>query len=379
MRLIRRVAVSATVTLVGLSTLASSAVRVYASHPDAGSVSTSAVETAPCGWAATPPTTYQHVIWIWFEDSHLNKVIGNAAAPYITNLAKTQCAYALGWRADILSSAPQYVPATAGANCNSETLNNITPAGDTCITSGAAPAQSCVSTTCKNTVAITSIFEQVQNIPGDSWKAYEESMPSNCSTAGHSGYYYVRHNPAPYFSHLRIAGQFGGNTCATSDVVLPTTSCNGTSCSIAASPNSLLDDLNNNTLPTFSFVTPNFCDDMHTKCAPYLSRFTNGDQWLAAWLPKIIASPAYQNGSTAVFLMWDQTKFGEALPNVIVAPSVVPGSVISAATTINNIAALGATEDMLGLGPIGCATGLQGNGAPCPDGSTVDLRTLFNI
>ncbi len=375
MGLRRRVALFTVAGLAALTPLATTGVRALASLPEGG-----AVQTAPCGWATTPPATYQHVVWIWFEDSRLANVIGNAAAPYITNLAKTQCAYSRGWLDNILSDAPQYMPGTAGANCNSGNLNNITPAGDACITSAAAPAKTCTSTTCKNTLAITSIFEQVQNTLGDSWKAYEESMPSNCSTAAQAGKYLGRHNPAPFFNHLRIVGQFGGNTCATNDVILPATSCTGTSCTIAASPNSLLDDLTNNTLPTFSFVTPNMCDDMHTKCAPYASRVTNGDQWLAAWLPQIIQSQAYQNGSTAVFIMWDETAFNAAMPNVIVAPSVVPGTALAATTTINNIGALGSTEDMLGLARIGCASGgLQPDGSACPTGSAASLRSLFNI
>jgi len=375
-----RFAMIAVASVAALTPLASSNVSASVG-PEAGGVRSSAIQTPPCGWSgATAPATYQHVIWIWFEDNHLTSVIGNPAAPYITNLAKNQCGYARGWVDNILSSAPQYVPATAGANCNSGTLNDITPAGDTCITSGTSPAKTCTSTTCKNTVAIPSIFEQVQTA-GGSWKAYEESMPSNCSTLGQSGKYYVRHNPAVFFNHLRIAGQFGGNTCATNDITLPAASCiTGTSCSVAPLPDhSLLDDLNNNTLPSFSFVTPNFCDDMHTKCAPYKSRVTNGDQWLAAWLPQIIQSPAYQSGSTAVFVMWDETAFNTAMPNVVVAPSVAPGTAVPAAITINNIAALLATENMLGLGHIGCATGLQGNGALCPMGSTTDLRSLFKI
>jgi hypothetical protein len=384
MGLRRRAALFTVAGLAALTPLATTGVRALASLPEGGAVQATTIQTAPCGWAATPPIIYQHVIWIWFEDSHLTSVIGNAAAPYITNLAKTQCAYSRGWLDNILSDAPQYVPATAGANCSSGNLHNITPAGDTCITSGAAPAKTCTSTTCKNTVAITSIFEQVQNkvqnTTRDSWKAYEESMPSNCSTAGQAGNYLGRHNPPPYFNHLRIALQFLGNTCATNDVVLPATSCNGTSCTVAASPNSLLDDLTNNTLPTFSFVTPNMCDDMHTKCAPYASRVTNGDQWLAAWLPQIIQSQAYQSGSTAVFIMWDETAFNAALPNVIVAPSVVPGTALAATTTINNIAALGSTEDMLGLARIGCAAGgLQPDGSACPTGSATSLRSLFKI
>ena len=379
MRLRRCLALMAGTAVVTLATLASTDVQASFGRPVTASASRSALQSAPCGWAATPPTTYQHVIWILFEDNRLTSVIGNAAAPYITNLARNQCAYSRGWLDNVTSGTPQYVPGTAGANCNSETLQNSTPPGDTCIITGSAPGKTCTSTACKNTVAIPSIFEQVQNTSGDTWKAYEESMPSNCSTLNQSGNYLVRHNPVPFFNHLRIAGQFGGNTCATNDVPFPTTTCSGTACSIAGSPNSLLDDLNNGTLPTFSFVTPNMCDDMHTRCSTYKSRVTNGDQWLAAWLPVILASPAYQSGTTAVFLMWDETSFNGALPNVVVAPSVVPGTVVSATTTLNNIAALGATEAMLGLGHIGCATGLQGDGSACPIGSTADLRGLFHI
>jgi hypothetical protein len=378
-----RVTFAAVIALVGLTSFFQGASAM--GFQSAASESSSDSTAPACGWATSAPTTYQHVIWIMFEDNVLSNVIGNAAAPYITNLAKNQCGYARGWLANILHSAPNYVPATAGANCDSETLNDTTPKGDTCITHGVSPAAKCTSNSCAGTVAIPSIFEQVQDVPGDSWKAYEEGMPSNCSVAPTSGRYYVRHNPAPYFSDLRMKGQLGGNTCASDDVSFPNTTCDGTSCTPATSSNVLANDLANNTLPTFSFVTPNFCDDMHTKCKPYTSRVTNGDQWLAAWLPMIIASPAYQGGTTAVFIMWEAAsgtagaKFGDPLPNVIVAPSVVPGTVIPSTTTINNIAALGATENMLGLGYLGCATGMQGNGAACPAGSTTNLRSQFGI
>ena len=57
-------------------------------QPAASETSSAGTEPA-CGWATSAPTTYQHVIWIMFEDNVLSSVIGNAAAPYITNLAKT--------------------------------------------------------------------------------------------------------------------------------------------------------------------------------------------------------------------------------------------------------------------------------------------------
>lgn len=381
MRLRRHVAAASGIVGVVLALLASQTVQAFVMRANGVTAATTAGSSSnPCGTATTPPTMYQHVIWIWMEDNTLSKVIGNAAAPYVTSLAH-ECGYAKGWLDNVINGASNYVPGVAGANCNSGTIHATTPPGDMCITQGMSPAAKCTVSSCKNTVAIASIFEQLQGVPGDSWKAYEESMPSNCDTSNTSSKtapYYVRHNPAPYLSDLRI-GQPGGNTCATNDVAVPTTSCTGTSCPPNEASNPFFNDLTNNTLPSFSFVTPNACNNMHNKCNPYASRVTNGDQWLSTWLPIITSSPAYQSGNTAVFVMWDEGSFGSALPNVVVAPTVAPGTVVPAAMSMNNIAALGTTEVMLGLSHIGCATGLQGDGSACPVGSTTDLRSAFNI
>jgi hypothetical protein len=330
-----------------------------------------------CGWASAP-STYQHVIWIWFENKSLSEVVGSSNAPYITSLARTDCAYGTSWVDNILDtpSLPQYVAATAGANCDSGRLRTSTPSGDRCVTNNDAPASACSDVKCPGTIGIMSIFEQLQNA-GKSWRAYAESMPANCSTANPSGSYYVKHNPAPYFSRLRIANQFDGNTCSKQDVSFPTTKCNGTSCTVAASPNRLADDLAKDALSTFSFVTPNICNDMHDTCSGYGSSVANGDDWLAAWMPKITDSPGYQAGTTAVFVMWDEGSFGGAIPNVVVAPSVTPGTVTG--STINNIGALRATESMLGLAWLNCARGKQADGSSCPAGSTANLRSLFGI
>ena len=378
MRSRRNLAAAAGIAVVALSLLASNDAHAFV--PDArGRLAAATPSIGPCGTATIPPATYQHVIWIWFEDNTLSKVIGNSAAPYISNLA-ANCGYAKDWLDDVINNASNYVPAVAGANCDNGTLSATLPG---CLTSGINPASKCTLTSCKNTVDIMSIFEQLQDA-GDTWKSYDESMPKNCYTSNSNvkaSPYYVRHNAPPYLSDLRIAGQFDGNTCAADDVSVPTTACTGTvPCSINMTSNPFYNDIVNNTLPSFSFVTPNACNDMHNKCSPYTSRVTNGDQWLATWLPLITGSPEYMNGSTAVFIMWDEGTFGSALPNVIVAPTVTPGTVVSAGTaTINNVGALGSTENMLGLTPIGCATGKQGDGSSCPTGSTANLRLLFNI
>src|SRR5205823_4769754 len=132
-----------------------------------------------------------------------------------------------------------------------------------------APSTSCSTSS-------QSIFGQVP-----SWRAYEESMPTNCDPTN-SGLYAVRHNPPPYFRAL--VG------CATFDV--PYTQ--------------LSTDLTNNTLPAFTFVTPNLDDDTHNAAVSV------GDQWLQSNLPAIFASAAYQSGTTVVFLTWDEGFGGTA-------------------------------------------------------------------
>lgn len=333
----------------------------------------------PCG-RLPPPPAYRHVIWIWFENKALSSVIGNAAAPFVTRLATEQCAYSARWMDDVVDTqVGTYVAATAGANCDSGTLRALAPPGDRCVTIDDPPPATCVDTTCHATVATTSIFEELQHA-GKSWRAYEEGMPRNCSAAYFRRGYDVEHNPPMLFSHIRVGGAWGAPTCSRFDLGFPTTVCNGVRCAIQDRDNPLARDLRTGDLPAFSFVTPNLCGDMHDSCPPYASKVTNGDQWLAAWIPRITGSPAYRDGSTAVFVMWDEGAggtFGTATPNVIVAPSVVPGTVVHA--VVNNVAALRATETMLGVPLLGCASGHQANGKSCPPGSTADLAVLFHL
>ena len=134
-------------------------------------------------------------------------------------------------------------------------------------------------------------------------------MPSNCDTKN-SGAYAVHHNPPPYFTTLA--------RCATSDV--PYTQ--------------LARDLAAGTLPAFSLVTPNLLDDMHT------GTIAAGDKWIAANLPAILGSHEYTDGSTAVFITWDEGHRGTAgekcatnktdeschIATIVISPSTKPGT-----------------------------------------------------
>jgi phospholipase C len=267
--------------------------------------------SAPCGTQATAPG-YQHVIWIWMENHSYNTIIGSSKAPYINSLA-AKCGLATNYHNVSHPSLPNYISATSGLGYRAIARFD----GD------CNPVPGCVT-------PAASIFGQ-----GETWKAYQESMPSNCHK-GNSGHYVVRHNPPPYFTGLR--------GCASFDV--PYTRLAG--------------DLSAGRLPAFSFITPNLIDDMHNSSVPV------GDKWLAANLPTILKSPEYTSGSTAVFITWDEGEGGTAtkcatnrtdvgchVATIVISPSTRPGT--RSAKLFNHYSLLGTAEQLLGLPALGKA------------------------
>jgi len=267
--------------------------------------------SGPCGTRATAPG-YKHVIWIWMENHSYNSIIGSSQAPYINSLA-AECGLATNYHNVSHPSLPNYVSATSGLGYRA-----ITRFDRDC-----NPVPGCVT-------PAASIFGQ-----GETWRAYEGSMPSNCHKAN-SGKYAVRHNPPPYFTGLR--------GCATFDVPY----------------RRLGSDLSAGKLPAFSFVTPNLVDDMHN------GTVADGDKWLAANLPAILKSPEYASGSTAVFITWDEGEGGTAtkcatnttdvgchVATIVVSPTTKPGT--RSAKLFNHWSLLGTTEQLLGLPRLGRA------------------------
>ena len=271
-------------------------------------LSPAASASGPCGSTATPPT-YRHVIWIWMENHSYTDIIGNTSqAPYINTLA-TSCGLASNYHNVSHPSLPNYLGATSG------------------LTGSQLPALSYTdcnpSPICHTSAA--SIFGQ-----GETWKAYQESMPSNCDTYN-SGEYAARHNPPAFYTTL--------SGCASRDV--PYTQ--------------LGTDLASNSLPAFSFITPNLIDDMHD------GTIAQGDTWLAHNLPVILNSPEYHAGTTAVFITWDEGSGGYPVedcdsnttdgscrvPTIVVSPSTPAGT--SSGTFFNHYSLLGTTEQLLGL------------------------------
>lgn len=319
-----------------------------ASH---NNVSSAVAEGNICGNKGPAPAQYKHVIWIFEENRDLGEVIGSRFAPFVTSLAH-QCGYSTNFTDNEPEQAfgfghhslSHYLADTSGSNCM---IGNALK-GVGCLANGANKAS-------QHSLSTVSIFEQVQN-EGQTWKSYQESAPHNCALTN-KGRYVARHDAAVYYSRIRPA-------CQKFDIPIPP---------LQTQPKGqLIDDITNNTLPTFALVTPDLNHDMHDGTVAV------GDAWLRAYLEPLLKSKSYIDGQTAVFIMWDEAAHNnQPIPNLVIAPTVRPGSV---ATSMNGFAVLGATEDMLDLPKLGCATGLPPGGiGQCYPGAVTNLRSEFNL
>src|SRR6266702_868001 len=283
-----------------------------------------AVPSGPCGHASAPPRRSQHVVWIIMENKSYSSVIGSPSAPYETQLAH-RCASDTRWSdaGGQYNSLPNYIAMSTGQS-------GAILAPFTC---DCAPSSSV-------SVTVDNIFRQVR-AAGGTERSYAEGMSGNCSNGGTS-LYAPKHNPALY-----MWGGADRTACQQDDLPMG-----------SAAAGNFVNALNANTLPTYSLVAPNLCDDTHNDpCG-----VSTGDQFLKTLLPHILASHAYRSGTTAVFVVWDEDS---PIPNIVIAPSVIPGT--AASTAVSHYGLLRATEEMLGLP-------LLGNAA-----RATSLRTVFRI
>jgi len=244
------------------------------------------------------------------ENHTWGSVIGSSSAPYISALAH-ECGTDSNYASVGSPSLPNYLGATSGST------HGVGDDGD--------PGD--------HSFAVDNLFRQVRTA-GESERSFVESMPGSCGLVSESSYA-AKHNPAVYYD-----GPGDRAACQADDVSFARFSA----------------VLAGGTLPTFTSITPNICDDMHD-CSVAI-----GNQWLAAWVPRILATSSYESGTTALFIVWDEPT---PLANVVVAPSVRPGTVSGAA--VDHYSLLRATEEMLGLPLLGNA-----NSAP-------SLRKVFGI
>jgi hypothetical protein len=209
------------------------------------------------------------VFIILMENENWSFIKGNSSAPYINSVLLPMASHAEQYFTPpgIHPSLPNYLWLEAGTNFG--------------ILDDNAPSANHQST--------TNHFVTQLKQAGISWKSYQEDISGTTCPLSNSGSYAVRHNPVVYFDDV---------TCNTNP------SC--AYCIANVRPYSeLANDLANNTVPRYNFLTPDLCDDMHNSCPPISNRARQGDTWLSNNIPMILNSQAYNNGGV-ILITWDE-------------------------------------------------------------------------
>jgi phospholipase C len=298
--------------------LASPAMAGPRSQAPAGGSATAAMAAthirlpSACGSRRRRPADIRHIIVIVFENKAPSEVYGHA--PYLTALAN-RCAMATNFHAESHPSLPNYLAMTSGSTHG--------------LSKDCSPQQCSQSG--------NSIFSQL-TARHKLWQAFAQSMPSRCNLNATS-LYAPRHNPAVYYTHLRLSG-----------------ACRAHDQSLGSPAQGNFHKALSHTLGRFVLVAPNICDDMHS-CA-----VAAGDHWLATWMPVIRSSRVYRAGHTAVVVTFDEGGANNnQVATFVVSPYLRAGTRIS--KPFNHYSLLHACEFALGIHTyLGLANGAKGFG-----------------
>ncbi len=259
-----------------------------------------------------------HIAVVVMENAEYGDVIGGRPDPYITSLARTY-GLAIGSYAITHPSLPNYLALTGGSTFG-------------------------ISSDCTDcSVPGSGLAGQLQS-RHVSWKAYMEGLPHPCFTGADADDYAKKHDPFTYYRALVR---------------------NPDACQKVVPLRVLYRDEARHSLPTFMWITPNLCHDVHD------CDLRTGDRFLAGLLPPLLRSLG-QNG--ILFLTWDEGTSdsgccrlarGGHIATIIAGPGARRGARLP--TPVDHYSVLQAIEDLLDLPRLG--------GAAC--GCTASLAPLL--
>jgi len=239
---------------------------------------TSEGQSGPSAITVTPPSagaTFGHVFIVTEENTNYSSVIGSSSMPYLNGLAQ-QYGLATQYYANTHPSIGNYFELSTG-----QIISN------------------------------NDGFSTVQNVPnvvrsllaaGKTWKSYAESIPNACYLGGDTGNYARKHNIFPLLSD--VAND-------------PVQACNNVPFTQFAT------DLANGTLPHFSNIVPNLCNDAHD-CS-----LSTADTWLKNNIDPLIKSAMFQRDGLLIIVFdesgGDNTNGGGRVVWVAVSPKSKPG------------------------------------------------------
>ncbi len=215
---------------------------------------------------------YQHVFIIMMENTSFTSLIGNPKAPFINSAAKTY-GLATNYFGVTHPSQPNYIAATSGST------NGVANDNDT-------------------TVNVANIVDQLE-AHGKTWKAYMQSLSLCVTKLDHAcGNQLYERKHDPFVSYLDVQS----NQARLANIV---------------DLSQLDTDLANNTVPDYSWISPDQCHDMHGRAATpsdpcdfsqEQSLIATGDAFLSATVSAIMSSRAW-TGNSVIFITWDESDF----------------------------------------------------------------------
>lgn len=232
---------------------------------------TSPAQAAPSANNRSDLKNFQHVFVIMMENTGYNTLIGNPNAPWINQAARTY-GIATNYYGVTHPSQPNYIAATSGST------NGVTGDGDT-------------------TVNAPNIVDQLE-LHGKSWKAYMQSyaLCNGDVTASNCGdqLYERKHNPFITYDDVRHDPARVANIVDFSQFAT---------------------DLANNSVPDFSWISPDQCHDMHGHGTADACSYNNvqgliaaGDAFLQSIVSAITSSRAW-TGNSVIFITWDESDY----------------------------------------------------------------------
>ncbi len=275
-------------------------VAIFAICSCGGATSFGPIQTRPSPTARLAGGHPAHVVVVLMENASYGDVIGSRSAPYIDSLART---YGLATRSFAIThpSLPNYIALTGGSTFG-------------------------ISSDCTGcSVPGAGLAGQLQS-RGISWKAYMENLPHSCFDGSGAGDYAKKHDP---FMHYRSIAS------------------NRASCAHVVPISQLFSDERGGTLPSFIWITPNLCHDMHD-CS-----LATGDRFLSSLIPPLLR----RLGSHGLlFLTWDEgtnddgccrLASGGQIATIVAGPGAAHGARLS--TPVDHYSVLQTIEDLFGL------------------------------
>jgi hypothetical protein len=266
--------------------------------------------------AALPTSPASHVVIIVMENASYGEVIGSSEAPYANALARR---YGLATQSFAIAhpSLPNYLALTSGS------------------THG-------VSSDCTGChVSASNIVDQLE-AAGISWSAYLEGVPKPCFRGAGAGGYAKKHNPFIYYDD--IAGS-------------------ASRCGRLVGFERLTQALRSGRLPTYSWITPNLCDDGHD-CG-----VSAGDRFLARTVPALLRELGPHG---FIVVTWDEggpdqgccgAARGGHVATIVAGPDIRRGGRMP--QPIDHYGVLATLEQSLALPPLaGAAEGRAGRLTP---------------